>query len=43
MADASNYLTLAGRLSRDRDRILETLDQALSGDVPLNPVWLRGL
>jgi radical SAM superfamily enzyme YgiQ (UPF0313 family) len=40
---ASNYLSLAGRLPRDRERILKTLDQALSGNVPLNPEWLRGL
>ncbi len=40
---ASNYLPLAGRLPRDRDRILETLDQALAGNVPMNPEWMRGL
>ncbi len=40
---ASNYLPLAGRLPRDRDRILETLDQAISGNVPLSPEWMRGL
>lgn len=40
---ASNYLPLAGRLPRDRDRILGVLDAALSGEVPLKPEWARGL
>ena len=40
---ASNYLPLAGRLPRDRDRILEVVDAALQGDVPLRPEWSRGL
>jgi hypothetical protein len=40
---ASNYLPLAGRLPRDRDRILEVVDAALRGDVPLRPEWSRGL
>ena len=40
---ASNYLPIAGRLPRDRDRLLGLLDAALGGDVPLRPEWLRGL
>jgi radical SAM superfamily enzyme YgiQ (UPF0313 family) len=40
---ASNYLPLAGSLPRDRERILEVLDAALSGKIPLKPEWARGL
>jgi hypothetical protein len=40
---ASNYLPLAGRLPRDRNRIVETLDAALDGRLPLRPEWQRGL
>ncbi len=40
---ASNYLPLAGRLPRDRARILGVLDAALAGDVPLRAEWARGL
>ena len=40
---ASNYLPLAGRLPRDRERIITVLDQALSGELPLRPEWSRGL
>ena len=40
---ASNHLPLAGRLPRDRDRILEIVDRALSGAIRLRPEWARGL
>ena len=40
---ASNYLPLAGRLPRDRARIVEVIDAALSGRIPLRPEWSRGL
>ena len=40
---ASNYLPLAGRLPRDRARIVEIIDAALSGRSPLRPEWSRGL
>lgn len=40
---ASNYLPLGGRLPRDRERIVEVIDAALAGDIPLRPEWRRGL
>ena len=40
---ASNYLPLGGRLPRDRERILEIVDRALHGKIPLRPEWARGL
>jgi radical SAM superfamily enzyme YgiQ (UPF0313 family) len=40
---ASNYLPLAGRIPKDRKRILEVLDAAIAGDVHLRPEWSRGL
>jgi radical SAM superfamily enzyme YgiQ (UPF0313 family) len=40
---ASNYLPLAGRLPQDRERIVEVLDEALSGEIALRPEWARGL
>jgi radical SAM superfamily enzyme YgiQ (UPF0313 family) len=40
---ASNRLPIAGRLPRDRDRIVTAIDGALNGEVPLRPEWLRGL
>lgn len=40
---ASNYLPIAGRLPRDRRRIVELVDAALGGEVPLRPEWSRGL
>lgn len=40
---ASNYLALGGRLPRDRDRIVATIDAALAGRIPLRPERSRGL
>lgn len=40
---ASNYLPLSGRLPRDKARLLEMLDGALRGQLPLRPEWTRGL
>jgi len=40
---ASNYLPLGGTLPADRERIVETIDRALAGDVPLRQEWMRGL
>jgi len=40
---ASNYLPLSGRLPRDRVRLLEVLDAAIGGNIPLRPDWARGL
>ena len=40
---ASNYLPLAGRIPRDREKLLAVLDAALSGEIGLRPEWMRGL
>jgi radical SAM superfamily enzyme YgiQ (UPF0313 family) len=40
---ASNYLPLAGRLPRDRARLVALLDEAIAGRVPLRPERTRGL
>lgn len=40
---ASNYLALAGELSRDKDALLRQIDDALSGRGRLRPEFMRGL
>lgn len=40
---ASNYLPIGGRLPRDREVILETIDAALAGDIRCRAEWMRGL
>lgn len=40
---ASNYLSLAGRLPADRERLLGVIDAALDGRIALRPEGSRGL
>jgi radical SAM superfamily enzyme YgiQ (UPF0313 family) len=40
---ASNYLPLGGTLPHDRDAILDVIDRAVAGDIPLRPDHYRGL
>ncbi|MCB9777081.1 MAG: radical SAM protein [Alphaproteobacteria bacterium] len=40
---ASNYLPLAGTLPDDRERIVQVIDLALAGQIPLRPEHRRGL
>jgi radical SAM superfamily enzyme YgiQ (UPF0313 family) len=40
---ASNYLPLAGRIPRDRGKIVGVIDAALEGRIPLREEWMRGL
>jgi radical SAM superfamily enzyme YgiQ (UPF0313 family) len=40
---ASNSLPLSGRIPRDRMRLLQLVDAALEGRIPLRPDWARGL
>jgi radical SAM superfamily enzyme YgiQ (UPF0313 family) len=40
---ASNYLPLGGRLPRDKDRIVEVIDAAIAGKIPLRHEATRGL
>jgi len=42
---ASNYLVLKGTLGEDKQRLLDTIDQALHqpGKIPLRQEWQRGL
>ncbi|MDO9042296.1 MAG: radical SAM protein [Desulfocapsaceae bacterium] len=40
---ASNYLPISGRLGRDKDAILTTIDQAMNGRIALTPEFYRAL
>jgi len=40
---ASNYLPLGGQLPRDSARILDVIDAAVNGEIPLRPEHHRGL
>ncbi|MBW6519479.1 MAG: radical SAM protein [Desulfoarculaceae bacterium] len=40
---ASNYLPISGRLGRDKDAILTTIDQAMNGRIALTPEVYRAL
>ncbi|MDO8947442.1 MAG: radical SAM protein [Desulfocapsaceae bacterium] len=40
---ASNYLPISGRLGRDKDAILATIDQAMRGGIALTPEFYRAL
>ncbi|MGD8277645.1 MAG: radical SAM protein [Gemmatimonadota bacterium] len=40
---ASNYLPVQGELPRDCERIVDAIDAALRGEVPLRPEFFRGL
>lgn len=40
---ASNYLPLAGTLPRDAKKIVDVIDAALDGRIPLRPEYRRGL
>ena len=40
---ASNYLPISGRLQRDRDAILATIDRAMRGGIALTPEAYRAL
>jgi hypothetical protein len=39
---ASNALPLAGTLPKDRERLLQAIAAARSGEIPLRPDWARG-
>ena len=40
---ASNYLPIKGRLSRDKEHILDLINQAISGKIGLKPEHMRAL
>ena len=40
---ASNALALAGNLPKDREKLLNQLQQAMQGTLPLRPQFMRGL
>ncbi len=40
---ASNYLPIKARMPKDKQRVLELIDQALEGRISLKPEWMRAL
>jgi hypothetical protein len=40
---ASNALALAGNLPKDKDKLLGQLREAMAGNRPLRPFYMRGL
>ncbi len=40
---ASNFLPLKIRMPRDKQTAIRKIDQALQGNIPLKPEWMRGL
>ena len=40
---ASNYIPLRVRLPRGKGRALQQIDEAIRGEIPITPEWLRGL
>jgi len=40
---ASNYLPLRIRFPREKQKALDTIDSALTGNIRLTPEWMRGL
>jgi hypothetical protein len=40
---ASNYLPIKARLPRDKKAAVSLIDQALRGDLPLRPEFMRAL
>jgi len=40
---ASNFLPLKIRIPRDKQTAIQKIDQALQGNIPLKPEWMRGL
>ncbi len=40
---ASNYLPIKARLPKDKEMVIQLINQALAGKISLKPEWLRGL
>ncbi|MGI6500695.1 MAG: radical SAM protein [Anaerostipes sp.] len=40
---ASNYVNLSGTLNRDKNKMIEELDQAIQGNIHLKSEWMRAL
>ena len=40
---ASNYLSLSGVLSKDNEKLIKQIDQALASPDVLREEWMRGL